>query len=98
VLRGIVSQPSGKDLILQDANNLSFKGRVDSIFYDRSNHNKKMVILSSGYIYSVFDDSDYEIEVGDSLFKSEGNLKIEVFKPNGAKGVLDYRSIIKKYR
>jgi hypothetical protein len=74
---------------------MNFHGRVDSVYRDKANHNVKKVILSDGYVYGIYAPWEAEINLGDSLSKANGDLKVEVYKESGKKLILDYRQLVK---
>jgi len=98
VVRAVRSEPSGKELILQEALVMSFNGKVDSVFYDKENHSAKTVILTSGYKYGIYSDWQEKIALGDYLSKSKNSLKVKVVKPNGTIVILDYNELVKCLR
>ena len=69
-----------------------FNGYVDSLYYEVSNHNVKIGVLTSGYKYQIFRRWEHNIEVGDSLLKKKGSFIVSVHKKNGKQLALDYRN------
>jgi hypothetical protein len=90
--------PSVKEVILKDALPMEFQGRIDSVYYDKMNHNTKTVILSDGYKYELYRDWEPMIDLGDSLNKKKGSFKVDVFKMNGKKVILDYKILVKTFK
>ncbi|MFB9843324.1 hypothetical protein [Mucilaginibacter ginsenosidivorans] len=88
----------GNDLILRDASQMSFHGMVDSIYYDKENHNTETLILSDGYIYELYPDWSTSVAIGDSLSKNVGSLKVMVYKGNVHVSTLDYRELVKNIK
>lgn len=92
----MITGPSTQELIRADDLAKNCTGRVDSLFYDKRNHNGRYAVLQNGKIYPIARLQQYHIEVGDSLSKKEGSFILEVFKKNGARLTLDYRDTYKK--
>jgi len=88
-------QPSGKELILQEAKAEILHGRADSIYYQTWNHNIKTIRASDGHTLELWPEWESLIDVGDSLFKRKGDLQVKVFKRSGKVVILDYKEIVK---
>lgn len=86
-----------KEYLLRKAYSEHFSGKVDSIYYDESNHNTMVTIIHGGYLYPVYRDWETKIEKNDSLFKKEGSLQLIILKKNGDRMVLDYRELFKDF-
>lgn len=74
----------------------NFASKVDSLYYDKQNHNVKIALLASGYKYPIFRKWESKIQIGDSLSKRKGSFKLIIYKNNNTKTTLDYRGIYKK--
>lgn len=74
----------------------NFASKVDSLYWDRQNHNVKIAVLANGYKYQIFRKWESKIQIGDSLFKRKGSFKLIVYRDNNIKTTLDYRDIYKK--
>jgi len=94
----ISNSPSGDQLILNNASAMSFHGRVDSIYFDRQNHNTKTLALSDGYVYELWRQWETFVAVGDSLAKDTGNVKVVVYKDGKQTHVLDYKELVKSFK
>ncbi|AFD06625.1 hypothetical protein [Solitalea canadensis] len=68
-----------------------FVGRVDTLYFEKQNHNIKIAKLSNGYKYQIFRRWEIEIEIGDSLAKEKGSFFVKIYKKNGRVITLDYR-------
>ena len=88
----------GNDLILKEASDMSFHGKVDSIYYDRQNHNTETLILSDGYLYELYRDWETFVAVGDSLAKDTGNVRVVVYRDGKQTQVLDYMELVKSFK
>jgi len=88
----------GKDLILKEASDMSFHGRVDSIYFNRQNHNTETLILSDGYIYELYPNWEAFVAVGDSLAKDAGNMQVKVYRTSKQTHVLDYKELVKSFK
>jgi|GEM_PF-2446883 len=89
---------SGTDLILKKASDMSFHGRVDSIYFDKQNHNTETLVLSDGYFYGLYSEWSSLVVVGDSLAKDAGSLKVMVYKKDKKVNVLDYKQLVKDWK
>ena len=87
--------PSRQQVILNDAKILSFHGKVDSIYFDKANHDVETLILSSGYQYWLYPDWSSMVSIGDSLSKDLGTLQVKVYRKNTIKDTLDYQKLAK---
>lgn len=74
----------------------SFASKVNSLYYDKQNHNTKIAVLANGYKYQIFRKWEPKIQIGDSLFKRKGSLELIVYKDNAIKATLDYTDTYKK--
>nr|WP_276901611.1 hypothetical protein [Pedobacter kyonggii] len=83
-----------KELMLEDCLSENFTGRVDSLFWDKQNHNVKTAILSNGYRYQIFPNWELKIKHGDSLSKKIKTLHVELFRNHKRVDVLDYNQQI----
>lgn len=83
-----------KELLLDDCLSENFSGRVDSLFWDKQNHNVKTAILSNGYRYQIYRTWELKIKKGDSLSKKVRSLHVELFRNNNRIEILDYREQI----
>lgn len=90
--------PSAKELILQEALNEDYKGRADSIYHQRNNHNIKTVRISGIHDLELWPEWENLIDVGDSIFKVKGKYTIMVCKKNGKDLILDYEDIVKDFK
>lgn len=90
--------PSKQQLILNEAKMLSFHGRIDSIYFDKANHNAETLMLSNGYRYWLYPNWSSLVVVGDSLSKEYGEVKVKVYKKNMTVDTLDYLKLIKLIR
>lgn len=86
------------EAILKSAVKLEFQGSVDSVYFDEMNHNTKTALLSNGYKYEIYPEWGSMIDLGDSLNKEKGLLKVKVFKRNGRSVILDYKTLVKNYK
>lgn len=84
------------ELIREDDFNENFTGRVDTLYFDKQNHNVKIALLSSGYKYQIFRQWENQIDVGDSLAKVKNTFFLGVHKKGGKVITLDYRDTYKK--
>lgn len=84
------------ELIREDNLNENFTGRIDSLYFERQNHNVKIGLLSDGYRYQIFRQWERYIDVGDSLSKKTKSFLLNIHKKNGEVITLDYRDIYKK--
>jgi len=89
---------SGTEMILKEASDLSFNGKVDSTYRDEQNHNVKVVTLSNGYTYPLWADWESSIEVGDSLSKKASEFIVKVYKKDGKLIMLDYKKLVKSLK
>jgi hypothetical protein len=89
--------PTLEEKVFKEALPMEFHGKVDSVYRDKGNHNGKYVILSSGYRYGIYADWEDDINLGDSLSKTKGDLKVIVYKKNGRNLILDYRLLVKRF-
>ena len=88
----------GNDLILKEASDMSFHGRVDSIYFDKQNHNAEILILSDGYPYGLYSNWETFVAVGDSLAKDAGNMQVKVYRDSKQTHVLDYKELVKSFK
>lgn len=89
---------SGPGLILKKASAMSFHGRVDSIYFDKQNHNTETLVLSDGYFYGLYPEWSSLVVVGDSLAKDTGSLKVTVYKKDKKVNILDYKQLVKDWK
>jgi hypothetical protein len=89
----MLAGPSGGDFFLKQAYSLEFKGKVDSIYRDENNHNTKMAILSSGFVYALNGDWEEQVTKGDILEKKRSSFYVVVHKASGEHIILDYRKL-----
>jgi len=89
---------SRADLVLKEAADLSFHGRVDSIYFDKQNHNAETLIISDGYQYELYPDWSSLVAMSDSLSKDTGSLKVIVYRNDKMVNVLDYKELVKGFK
>jgi len=94
----ILKSPSRNQFILNNASAMSFHGNVDSIYFDRQNHNTETLVLSDGYLYGIDPAWSTFIAVGDSLAKDTGTVRVLVYKDGKQVHVLDYKELIKHFK
>lgn len=78
---------------LKDVTNLSFQGKVDSMYQDKPNHNADMLILEHGGVYGFPREWKRYIEVGDSLSKKQNESILKIRKKNGKVIIIDYKEL-----
>ena len=83
-----------KELMLEDCLSENYTGRVDSLIWDKQNHNVNTAILSNGYRYQIFRNWESKIKHGDSLSKKIKSLHVELFRNDKRVDVLDYNEQI----
>lgn len=93
----MLSKPTS-ELIKENNLNENFIGRVDSLYFEKQNHNVKIGLLSGGYKYQIFRQWERYIQVGDSLSKERKSFILNVYKKNGESITLDYQSTYKKIK
>jgi len=60
---------------------IKFSGIVDSTYIDNRNHNESKIRLNTGkHISNYFKGKAWDIKVGDSVLKSEGDGYIKVYR------------------
>jgi hypothetical protein len=91
-----ITGPSLQELIIADDLAENFNGKVESLYYDKRNHNVKYATFKNGQKYAVFRNWERYIEVGDSLSKQKDSFFLEIYKKNNEKKILDYRDTYKK--
>lgn len=84
------------ELTREDDLNENFTGRIDSLYFERQNHNVKIGLLSDGYRYQIFRQWERYIDVGDSLSKNRKSFLLNIHKKDGEVITLDYRDTYKK--
>lgn len=89
---------SGQQLILENAINISFDGKVDSIYHDRWDHNEMKIILSDGTTYGIYRAWESKVGLNDSLVKDKGSLQVKVYKKSGSIIILDYKKLVENFR
>jgi len=89
--------PSPSQVILNEALKMSFHGKVDSIYFDKHDHNAEYLLLTDGFKYPLYDYWQFRAQKGDSLAKKKGDLLVYVFKRNGTKDIFDYKELVKIY-
>jgi len=94
--RSAIFGPSTVELIQQDNLMEHFHGKIDSLYFDRENHNVKYAESKNKDKYPIFRNWEAYIQLGDSLSKNKNSFKLEIFKRNGSKIVFDYRDNYKK--
>ncbi|WPV00203.1 hypothetical protein SNE26_00280 [Mucilaginibacter sp. cycad4] len=72
----------------------TINGVVDTLYNDKANHNIRTAILTNKTKYQIESEWENKIEMGDSLFKAKGSFLLEMYKRNGQKVILDYKSTI----
>lgn len=83
------------ELIKEDDLAERFSGKVESLYFDKQNHNVKIALLSNGYKYEIVTQWGPKIQVGDSISKKEGSFEVIIYKGNN-KSILDYRDTYRK--
>ncbi|WP_233260916.1 hypothetical protein [Pedobacter sp. HMWF019] len=53
-------------------------------------------MLANKYRYEIYSLWERNIEIGDSISKKKGSLKLDIYKKGNTKITLDYRDIYKK--
>ncbi|POY34627.1 hypothetical protein C3K47_19325 [Solitalea longa] len=91
LLQAIFDKESSSDVFLKNAASENFNGKVDSLYFEKQNHNVKIALLNNDYKFQIYRLWEAKIKVGDSLSKNKGSLQIEVFKKDKSKLILDYR-------
>ncbi|MNY65115.1 hypothetical protein D3C86_2023310 [compost metagenome] len=91
-----ITGPSLQELIIADDLAENFNAKVESLYYDKRNHNVKYATFKNGQKYAVFRNWERYIEVGDSLSKQKESFFLEIYKKNNEKMILDYRDTYKK--
>lgn len=87
---------STDELILEDDLAEDFSGRVDTMYFETQNHNIKVAMLANKYRYEIYSLWERNIEIGDSISKKKGSLKLDIYKKGNTKITLDYRDTYKK--
>ncbi|MFB0495012.1 hypothetical protein ABID99_001249 [Mucilaginibacter sp. OAE612] len=90
--------PSPAERILNEAQKMSFHGRIDSICFDRQNHNAIYLILTDGFRYPLYEHWQFRVQKGDSLAKDSGDYVVHVVRSDGKIDTLDYQKLIKIYQ
>lgn len=85
---------SASEAIIQRESLETVNGVVDTVYNDKPNHNIRTAILKDKTVYEIERTWESKIEVGDSLHKTKGSFLLEVYKKNGEKIILDYKSTI----
>ena len=98
ILWRMLDSTSGAQLILMSIKKMQFRGKVDSVYRDKWDHNIKKVKLTTGYVYGLYPEWESKVAIGDSLSKKEGSDIVEVFKLSGAKINLDYKELVKGFK
>ncbi|SEO26169.1 hypothetical protein SAMN05192574_106314 [Mucilaginibacter gossypiicola] len=86
--------PSTRQVIIQNDSLEMVSGVVDTVYNDALNHNIRTAILTDKTRYQIIPEWENKIEEGDSLYKAKGSFLLEIYKREGKKIVLDYRSTI----
>lgn len=87
---------STEELIKEDNLSDYFYGRVDTMYFERSNHNIKYAKLSNDYLYAIPRLWERYIGIGDSLSKDSCSFELHIFKVGVDTVILDYRDTYKK--
>jgi hypothetical protein len=87
--------PSAKQVTIERDLSENVNGVVDTLFNDIRNHDIRIAILKNKATFQIFREWESAIEIGDSLYKKKGSFLLEVYKRNGKKVVLDYKSTIR---
>ena len=77
---------------------MAFNGKVVSVYRDKSDHNTKKVKLTTGFIYGLYPEWESKVGFGDSLVKAKHTLKVDVYKTDGQKVILDYTELVKHWK
>ena len=93
-LYNVIWGPSLKQTLTDMYLSEKVNGVVDSLYDDADNHNIRTALLKNGSLFQIERQWDSEIEVGDTLSKKAGSFLLEVYKKQGKKIVLNYKSII----
>ena len=70
----IISSYPKNELMMKDDLNENFAGRVDSLFFDKSNHNGKYAVLNNNRVCPIIRPWENYIKIGDSLSKKKGSF------------------------
>ena len=65
------------ELMMKDDLNENFTGRVDSFYFDESNHNGKYGVLNNKEVCPIVRSWEHYIKIGDSLSKKKGSFFLE---------------------
>lgn len=94
ILYSLMFTPSTKQMLTEMYSSQQVNGVVDSMYNDERNHNVRTLVLTNKSVFYIEELWTYKIDVGDSLYKKKGSFLLEVFKKNGKKMVLNYRTFI----
>ena len=89
-----IFSPSTKQVIRARDSLENVNGVVDTLYNDDRNHDIRTAILKDKSTYQIFRNWESDIEIGDSLYKKQGSFLLNIYKKNGKKIVLDYRTTI----
>lgn len=90
----VIFGPSTREVIIERDLSENVNGVVDTVYNDEPNHNIRTIILKNKDIFQIEHLWELQIEIGDSLYKKKGSFFLEVYKKQGKKIVLDYRTLI----
>jgi hypothetical protein len=95
-LYNIIWGPSVKQVATNRHLSESVIGVVDTVYNDRANHDIRTAILNNNNLFQIENVWESQIEIGDSLNKKKGSFFLEVYKKQGKRIVLDYKTLIPK--
>lgn len=76
----INNKEKGYSIALEYSNQLSFNGIVTKKTRVKKNHNNPLLVLNNGEKVVLFEQFYEKIEINDSIFKKENDLKIYIFR------------------
>jgi hypothetical protein len=86
---------SSRDYFLETREKESFHGVVDSIFWQKDNHNVKTLKSDHG-VFEIERVWENKFKVGDSVSKHKGCLLVEHYRNGKLLEVLNYEDLRKK--
>lgn len=86
--------PSPREIKTKNDLAENFHGKVDSIYEDKPNHDEWYAIIKNKYSFNLPPGWQSQINVGDSLSKKKGSFLLEVYKSDGRKVILDFKSTL----
>lgn len=90
--QNILFGPTRKQVIVKRDSLVAICGVVDTLFNDKPNHNVRTAVLTNKLVFQINPEWESKIEIGDSLNKVKGSFILEVYKKNGKKVILDYKT------